>query len=197
MITNLIISVICLLISILLFLKYNSGLGAPLGSFRKRFLYLLSPLAFIAFIVFLNRAYYFSDNQNQKRIAKELKKEFYELERMMGAQIDNFDLDYQDKQSEIRFLLKQIDYDTNEKNDSLQISKLTKEYFEHKDKVDMRKDSIDLLIQKKHSEIGKLVQQLDSEVHKECDIYVNIITNILSAFIAFVIAFTFKNRILG
>jgi hypothetical protein len=59
------------------------------------------------------------------------------------------------------------------------------------------KHSFDLEILEKQSKIEILTQKIVYEVHKENDTYVNIITIILSAFIAFVVAFTFKNRILG
>lgn len=63
MIKNLLIAVALLFTSISLCWNYNSGLGGPLGSPRKKFIYAMSLLSFIDFVAFLNRAYYFSDNQ--------------------------------------------------------------------------------------------------------------------------------------
>jgi len=197
MIRNFIISGICLLISILLFKRYNSGLGASLGSFRKKFLYALSLVAFIAFIIFLNRGYYFSDNQRQKQIVNELKKVQGELDRMIESQIDYSEFYIQDNKLKIRNLILKADCDTIRKSDTIQISTLIKQYFIIEDLIRNRNDSVNLLIKEKYSIIQELTQHLDSNVPKESDTYFNILINILSAFIAFVIAFTFKNKILG
>lgn len=197
MITNSIISGTCFLVSILLFLNYNSGQGGALGSFMNRLKYILSILAFVAFIIFLNRAYYYSDNQNYKQIIKELKEEYYDLNKMISVHNKNSELVIQNKQFEIRELLQKVDCDTIKEKSTFQASKeLKKKYYELEDLISTSKDSLDLGIQEKQYKIEKLTQQIVCEVHKENDTYVNIITNILSAFIAFVIAFTFKNRIL-
>ena len=145
MIKYLIISIVCVILSILLFRNYNSGLGGPLSSFKKRFIYSLSILAFIGFIIFANKAYYYSDIQTSKQLTKELTKEYYELEKL----------------------------------------------------ISVNKGFSDLKIQEKQFKIREILQQIDCGKNKEYDTYASIITNILSAFIAFVIAFTFKNRMLG
>jgi hypothetical protein len=183
----------------LLFLTYNSGRGGPLGSFKKRLTYFLSVLTFIAFIIFLNRAYYFSPNQNYKQITLELKEECSDLHKMLSIHINNSELMIQNKQVKIRGIILQMDCDTTTKEKStFQLSReLKKEYYELENMISACKDSLDLDIEEKQSKIEKLTQQVVCEVHKENDTYANIITNILSAFIAFVIAFTFKNRILG
>lgn len=145
MITNLIVSGVCLLIAILLFLNYNNGYGI-LGSIKKRIIYAFSILLFIAFIFFLNKAYYFSDNQQYKQVTKDLSNEYLLLEKEI-CQTNNF--------------------------------------------------SGNLNIQEKQFKVRTLIQQLNSDTHKEYDTYFNILINILSAFIGWVIVFTFKNRILG
>jgi hypothetical protein len=196
--TNSIISVACLLVSILLFLKYNSGLGGALGSITKRLTYLISILTFIAFIIFLNKAYYYSDNQNYKQITKDLRHEYSDLNMDIILHINESDLLINNTQIKIRELIRQIECDTTKENNRFQISQeLKKEYYEYENMMISNKDSLVKKIQVKLSKIEKLQQQIVSDVHKENDTYVNIITNILSAFIAFVIAFTFKNRILG
>jgi len=197
MITNSIISVACLLGSILLFLKFNSGLGGSLGSIKNRLIYLTSILAFIAFIIFLNRAYYFSDNQNYKQIAKDLKEEYSDLNKKIRIYDNDSKSLIQNKQFKIRELILELDCDTIKDKSTFQLTKeLKKEYYEFEDLINASKDYLDMEIIEKTSKIEKLTQQIVYEVHKENDTYVNIITNILSAFIAFVIAFTFKNRIL-
>jgi hypothetical protein len=145
MIKYLIISIACLILSILFFRNYNSGLGGPIGSYKKRLIYFLSILAFIGFIIFANKAYYYSDIQMSKQLTKELTIEYYELDKL----------------------------------------------------ISINKGFSDLKIQEKQSKIRELLQQIDCGKSKEYDTYASIITNILSAFIAFVAAFTFKNRILG
>jgi O6-methylguanine-DNA--protein-cysteine methyltransferase len=145
MIKYLIICIACLIISILFFRNYNSGLGGPLDSFKKKLVYSLSILEFIAFIIFANKAYYFSDIQKSKQLTAELTKEYYQLDKWINT----------------------------------------------------NKDFNDIKIKESQSKIRELLQQIDCGKNKEYDTYANIITNILSAFIAFVIAFTFKNKILG
>lgn len=145
MITNLIISGVCLIIAVLFFRNYNNGYGA-IGSTRKRIKYALSILFFIAFVFFLNKAYYFSDNQQYKRITKDLTNEYLQLEKEI--------------------------WQTNAHSSNLNI-------------------------QEKQFKVRTLIQQLDSDKHKEYDTYFNILINILSAFIGWVIVFTFRNRILG
>lgn len=197
MITNSIISVACLLVSILLFLKYNSGQGGSLGSIKNRLIYLISILAFIAFIIFLNRAYYFSDNQNYKQIVKDLKEEYSDLDKRIRMHNNNSKSLIQNKQIKMRELILHLDCDTIKEKSTFQLTKeLKKEYYEFEDLINASKDSLDMEIIEKTSKIEKLTQQIVYEVNKETDTYVNIITNILSAFIAFVIAFTFKNKIL-
>lgn len=74
---------------------------------------------------------------------------------------------------------------------------LTREYYELDKLISINKGFSDLKIREKQSKIRELLQQIDCGKSKEYDTYASIITNILSAFIAFVGAFTFKNRILG
>src|SRR5674476_305695 len=109
MIKYLTISIACVIISILLFRNYNSGSGGPLGSFKKRFIYFLSIIAFIGFIIFANKAYYYSDIQTSKQVTNELTKEYYELEKLISINKGFSDLEIQEKQSKIRELLQQID----------------------------------------------------------------------------------------
>jgi hypothetical protein len=145
MITNWIISGVCLFIAIMLFLSYNSGLGGALSSLKKRLTYIFAILFFIAFIFFLNKGYYLSDNQQNKQLTKELVKEYFVLEK------------------EIRL------------NKSLSNSN----------------------IQERQFKVRALIQRLDSDTNKEYDTYFSILINILSAFIGWVIVFTFRNRLLG
>jgi hypothetical protein len=142
---NWIISGVCLIIAILLFLNYNNGYGA-IGSTKKRITYAFSILFFIAFLFFLNKAYYFNDNQQYKQITKDLSSEYLLLEKEI-CQTNNF--------------------------------------------------SSNLNIHEKQFKVRTLIQQLNSDTHKEYDTYFNIFINILSAFIGWVIVFTFRNKILG
>ncbi|MBI9055110.1 MAG: hypothetical protein JEY96_14910 [Bacteroidales bacterium] len=197
MIINFIISGICLFVSIKLFLNYNSGKGGPIGSQKKKIIYSFSLLIFLAFIVFLNRGFYSNDNQNYKQIMTEIKKEYYELENMISVHYDNTNLVIQDKQTQLRVLIQQIDCDSIINKDSIQLIKeFKKEYFELEGVITTRKDSLEQLIRVKQFKIGELMQKIENEVHKEKESYADIIRNILSAFLAFVFAFTFKNRIL-
>ena len=197
MIKNFIISGICLLLSIYLFSKYNSGLGAPLGSFRKKALYVFSFIAFIAFIVFLNRGYYFGENQKQKEIIVELKQEINEFDKILNSQITSQDFANQKELFYKRNLIIQAVSDTNVKHDTIVLSALLNQYFELEDRTTNKNDSLKSAITESFSIIENHSQNLDSNLKKERDTYFNILINILSTFIAFVIAFTFKNRILG
>jgi hypothetical protein len=145
MITYYVISGICLIISIILFFTYNSGSGGALSSFNKRLIYFLSILSFLAFVFFLTKAYYYNDNQQNKQMAQELRKEYIELEKG----------------------------------------------------INLSKDTSTLKIQEKQFLVKALIQQLDNETHKEYDTYFNIFIGILTAFIGWVIVFTFRNKILG
>jgi hypothetical protein len=145
MIKYLILCIICIIVSILLFRNYNNGKGGPLGSFKKQFIYTLSIIAFIGFIIFANKAYYYNNSQSVNQLKKELIRKSYEFEKLLS----------------------------------------------------MNKECIDLRIKEKYSRINELLLQIDCGKNREYDTYASIITNILSAFIAFVIAFTFKNKILG
>lgn len=197
MINNFIISGICFFLFIFLFTKYNSGSGATMGSLKKKTLYVLSFLAFLAFIVFLNRGYYYSDNQKQNQIIAELKKEACDLDKIIVSQFINQGFVSQKKLFDKRRLLLQTASDTISNNDTIHISTLINQYFESEDMIKNRDDSMYLLISEKYSTVEELILKLDSSIKKERDMYFNILINILSTFIAFVIAFTFKNRILG
>lgn len=144
MLIYLIITVACIIISVLLFRCYNSGRGGALASPQKRATYIFSLLFFILFIVFSVKTYYYSDIQTNKLLVVELKKEYCDLEKIVGTD-----------------------------NESLKLAK------------------------KKQEKIGELLSQIDNVGNKEYDTYFNIYIGILTTFIAFVIAFTFKNRILG
>ena len=61
-----IISIVCLLVAISLFLKYNNGKGNALFSIKKRVLYALSIVFFMAFITCFNKAYYCSNIQTRE-----------------------------------------------------------------------------------------------------------------------------------
>lgn len=144
MIKFIIFSLLCLILSVVLFSNYNSGLGGPLHSFKKKFIYSLSILAFLGFIIFGNKAYYHSDITRRKQLVKELQREYYELDLLISKESIGKCLDIQDKQLSVRCL----------------------------------------------------IQKLNNGESKDYDTYVSLITNILSTFLAFIIAFTFKNKIL-
>jgi len=167
-----------------------------LGSFRKKILYFLSLVAFVAFIIFLNRGYYFSDNQRQRQTVYELKQEQYKLNTLIDSLILFSDFNNQNCRFEIRNLLLKAECDTVRRYDAMQISTLIKQYLVTEDTLSSKNDSLYLAIKEKYKTISELTQQIDSNVLKECDTYFNILINILSAFIAFLIAFTFKNKIL-
>jgi len=118
MLKYLIICIVCIIFSILLFRNYNSGLGGPLGSFKKRFVYSLSIIAFIGFIIFANKAYYYSEIQTSNQLKKELIKEYFELDKLISINKGFSDQKIQEKQSKIRELIQQIDYGKNKEYDT-------------------------------------------------------------------------------
>lgn len=63
MIVYIIICITFLVVSILFFRTYNNGTGGPLGSIKKRIQYSLSLLCFVGFVVFLTKAYYYSETE--------------------------------------------------------------------------------------------------------------------------------------
>jgi hypothetical protein len=76
------------------------------------------------------------------------------------------------------------------------VSELKKEYYELDILISQNISGLEA-IQDKQLKVRELIQKIENRKPRELDTYVTIITNILSAFIAFVIAFTFKNKILG
>jgi hypothetical protein len=197
MVTNLTISLFCLLLSILLFRNYNSGKGGPIGSLKKRLIYTLSLIAFIVFIVFLNRAYYYSDNQQNKQLINELEQTQVELDKLIDNHFYYSGSEIQENEIKIKRLLSKNYCDTISVNDTVQFFTLISDYLILADSIRERSDSILFAVKNKYSKMEKLILQLDSASSKEQDTYFDILINILSAFIAFVIGFTFRNRILG
>lgn len=144
MLLYLIFTLSSLIISILLFLRYNNGKGGALASFKKRAIYFFSLMFFILFIILSVKTYYYNEEQSNKQLFNELKREYCELEVINGAD----------------------------------------------------KESLNIKLEKQ-ARIGELLQQIDNVGDKECDAYFNIFIGIMTTFIAFVIVFTFKNKILG
>ena len=145
MVTNLVYSGLFLIAAILLFLTYNRGTGGAFGSIKKRITFLLAFISFCAFMFFLTKAYYYTENKRNERITQELLVEYNELEKMINLNI-------------------------NKPN---------------------------MMIQEKQLSVKSRIQQLADRTHKEYETYFNILINILSAFLGWIIVFTFRNRILG
>lgn len=132
-----------LLAAILLFGIYNSGTGAPLGSLKKRMLFLSAFISFCAFIFFLTKAYYYTENKRNDRITQELVTEYNDLEKLISINV-----------------------------------------------------TPNLVLQDKQKKVNSLVHQLVKQSHNESDIYFIILINILSAFLGWIIVFTFRNKII-
>lgn len=78
-------------------------------SIKKRFIYSLSLLIFLAFIVFLNKGFYANINRSNKHVINEIKKEYNDLDELMNTKYDNTKLIIQDNKSKINVLIQQLD----------------------------------------------------------------------------------------
>ena len=107
MVKFIIFSAVSLVVAILLFSIYNSGTGSPLGSWKKRTLFIIAFISFCAFIFFLTKAYYYSENKRNEKITQELVKEYNNLERLICINVTS-NLALQDKQAKVNSLIKQL-----------------------------------------------------------------------------------------
>jgi hypothetical protein len=194
MIKAYIISGICFLISFFWITRYSSGMGAPLGSYKKKLLFILSLMFFIGFIIFLIRGFYFGENQKQKENIIGLKREISAFHEIVYSQsVQKGLLDQKDLYNRRKVLIQAVAGNP----ETILSSNLINQYFESEDRTMNENDLFHLAISRKISIIEEYSQQIDSKSFKERDTYFIILINILSTFLGFVIAFTYKNKILA
>lgn len=144
MVIYLILALISLVFSVSLFLNYNNGKGGPIGSTKKKTIFFLSLICFLAFVFFSVKSYHYNYTKDNCQTIKEIRSEISEYKPLTN------------KCSSLQ-----------EKNE--------------------RFEKIDTLL----SDLE------NNQKSKEHDTFFNIYLTIICTFLTFVIAFTFKNRILG
>lgn len=96
----------------------------------------------------------------------------------------------------IVFLTKAYYHESN-KQKRLVAQELIKEFNEFEIMIVVNKELPRQNIIEKQIKIKALIQKLEDRNPNEYDTYFNILINILSAFLGWIIVFTFRNRILG
>ena len=96
----------------------------------------------------------------------------------------------------IYFLTKAYHNSDNIRNERI-VQELLTEYNDLEKMITLNLNNTNWVLQEKQSLVKSHIQQLSIHSHSECDTLFNILINILSAFLGWVIVFTFRNKIFG